>query len=47
MHKWERMNWFKLGQPKKCREKTKITLIDVIKNEMTIKEKTEGMTSYR
>lgn len=36
-----------IGATKKIREKTEIALIDVIKNEMTIKEKTEGMTSYR
>jgi hypothetical protein len=30
---------------KKCRGKTKITLIEVVKNDMSIKEVAESMTS--
>ena len=44
MHQWERVSWFKLSeQKKKSRGRPKITLGEVVKNDMWIKDVIESM----
>ena len=38
MHKWVIMSWFKLNEWQKGRERSKITLVEVVINDMSIKE---------
>ena len=38
MHQWGIASWFKLNEWKKGRERTKITLVEVVINDMSITE---------
>ena len=44
LHQWERVSLFKLRKQKKSKARPKITLVQVVKKDMSIKEVIEIMT---
>ena len=46
MHQWGKVSWLKLSEWKKGRGKPKIKLVELVKNDMSIKEATEYNYGY-
>lgn len=47
LHQWGKVSWVKLNEWMKiCRGRPKIALVEVVENDMSIKEITENITSY-
>ena len=47
MHQWKRLSSTWKKKKKKSRGRPKLTLIDIVKNDMSINEVTKSMTSDR